>query len=96
MAQRSGASPGDTIFIEEGTFAEMVSVPTQDVTLVGRGAGETIIQGQIDVTGSGFGLRETTVQAEPDVRMTPRYWSITERILLLPITQSSQERAGSQ
>ena len=62
-----GASPGDTIFIEEGTFTEEVSVPTQDVTLVGRGAGETIIQGQIDATGSGFGLRETTVRAEPNV-----------------------------
>ncbi len=62
-----GASSGDTIFIEEGTFTEEVSVPTQDVTLVGRGAGETIIQGQIDATGSGFGLRGTTVQAEPGV-----------------------------
>lgn len=63
----SGAEAGDTIRIESGEFDEIVSIPKQNISLVGAGEEQTTIAGQINVTATGFTLQGTTVRADVGV-----------------------------
>jgi len=38
------ADPGDTIRLEEGTYTQQVNISTDDITVKGAGAGETVIK----------------------------------------------------